>query len=172
MLTTSKNSLNLLKSTFIQCFHHFEPNWVQVSLKLFTPKDVLTLMHNSSCFWKLSDSERVNESQKLLKYAKKYYYPNFSSLWTKLSKNSYFYWDMRFYDCLIRRWLPTRSIHVLIERIYRYQLKSNYLKNRQFFTAFFFAFLESTISLQWSEKKMILIGFIFLKFLTARYVLV
>ena len=90
VLTSSKNSLNLLKSTFIQCFHHFEPNWVQVFLELFTPKDVLTLNPNSSSFWKLSGCERVNESQKLLKSAKKYYYPNFSSLWTKLSKKKLF----------------------------------------------------------------------------------
>ena len=77
VVTSSKNSLNLLKSTFIRCFHHLEPNWVQVFLKLFTPKDVLTLMHNSSCFWKLTGSESVNDFQKLLKSAKKYYYPNF-----------------------------------------------------------------------------------------------
>ena len=90
VLTSSKNSLHLLKSTFIWYFHYFEPNRVQVFLKLFTPKDVLTLMHNSFCFWKLSGSERVNESQKLLKSAKKYYYPNFSSLWTKLSQKKLF----------------------------------------------------------------------------------
>ena len=41
-----------------------------------------------------------------------------------------------------------------MKRIYRYQLKSNYLKNRTFSAAFFFyAFLESTISLQCSEEK-------------------
>ena len=90
VLTRSKNSLNLLKGTFIQCFHLFESTWVQVFLKLFTPKDVLTLTHNSSCFWKLSGSEHVKESQKLLRCAKKYYYPNFSSLWTKSSKKKLF----------------------------------------------------------------------------------
>ena len=90
VLTCSKNSLNLLKSTFIRCLYHFDPNWVQVFLKLFTPKDVLTFMPNSSCFWKLTGSERVNKSQKLMKSAKKYYYPNFSSLWTKLSKKKLF----------------------------------------------------------------------------------
>ena len=90
VLTSSKHSLNLLKRTFIRCFHHFERNSFPVFLKLFTPRDVLTLMHNSSSFWKLSGSERVNESQKLLKSAKKYYYPNFSTLWTKLSKKKLF----------------------------------------------------------------------------------
>ena len=47
------------------------------------------------------------------------------------------------------------SILVVIERIYRYQFKSNYLKNHTFFAAFFFffAFLESTLNFQCSEKK-------------------
>ena len=90
LLKSSKNSLNLVKSNLIRCLHHFEPNWVQVFLNLLTPKDVLTLMHNSSCFWKLSGSERVKESLKFLKSAKKYYYLNFPLLWTKLSKEKLF----------------------------------------------------------------------------------
>ena len=38
------------------------------------------------------------------------------------------------------RWLPTTSIVVVIERIYRYQFKSNYLKNNESFAYFFFIF--------------------------------
>ena len=49
----------------------------QVFLKLFTPKDVFTYIHKSCCFWKLFDSERVNESLKPLKSAEKYFYPTF-----------------------------------------------------------------------------------------------
>ena len=55
-----------------------------VFLKLLTPKDVLTYMRNTACFWKPFGSERVNESQKLLKSAEKYSYPTFSSFWAKL----------------------------------------------------------------------------------------
>ena len=50
----------------------------QVFPKLLTPRDVLTEMHNRACFWKPFGSERVNESQKLLQYAEKNFYPNFS----------------------------------------------------------------------------------------------
>ena len=49
--------------------------------------------------------------------------------------------------------MPTTSILVLIERIYRYQIKPNYLKNRKFLAAFFFAFLESELNFQCLEKK-------------------
>ena len=42
-------------------------------------------MHNRACFWKPFGSERVNESQKLLQYPEKNFYPSFSSFWAKLS---------------------------------------------------------------------------------------
>ena len=42
-------------------------------------------MDNRACYLNPFDSERVNESQKLLKYAEKYFYPTFSSFWGKLS---------------------------------------------------------------------------------------
>ena len=57
----------------------------QVFLKLFTPRDVLVYMHTRACFWKAYCSERVNESQKLVQYAEKNFYPTFSSFWAKLS---------------------------------------------------------------------------------------
>ena len=50
----------------------------QVFLKLLTLKDLLTEMDKRSCFRKPFRSERVNESQKLLKSAEKYFYPTFS----------------------------------------------------------------------------------------------
>ena len=48
--------------------------------------------------------------------------------------------DLRFYDCLIKRWPETTNILVVIERIYRYQFKSNYLKNDGLFAAMFLDF--------------------------------
>ena len=57
----------------------------QVFLKLLTPRDVLVSMHNRACFWKAYCSEHVNESQKLLQYAEKKFYPTYSSFWAKLS---------------------------------------------------------------------------------------
>ena len=42
-------------------------------------------MDNRACFLKPFGSERVNESQKLLKSEEKYFYPTFSSFWAQLS---------------------------------------------------------------------------------------
>ena len=55
-------------------------------------------------------------------------------------RKSYFWSDLRFYDCLLRRWLPTRSVFVVVERIYRYQFKSNYVKNEDLFAGFSLTF--------------------------------
>ena len=45
------------------------------------------------------------------------------------------------------------SILALIERIYRYQINPNCLKNRKFFAAFFLSFFESELNFHCSEKK-------------------
>ena len=42
-------------------------------------------MHKRSSFWKPFGSQRVNESQKLLKSAEKHFYPISSLFWAKLS---------------------------------------------------------------------------------------
>ena len=47
--------------------------------KLLTVQGVLIQMNQRACFGKLFGSERVNESQKLLKSPEKYFYPTFSS---------------------------------------------------------------------------------------------
>ena len=69
------------------------------------------------------------------------------------------------------------SISVVIERIYRYQWRSNYLKYNRLFTIsfslfffffFFFRFLVSTWNFQSSETKMSLICQEFLNLLTLK----
>ena len=47
-------------------------------------------MHSKSCFWKPFGSESVNESQKFLKSAEKYFYLTFSSFWARLSQKKLF----------------------------------------------------------------------------------
>ena len=42
-------------------------------------------MHHRDCFWKPFGRDRVNESQKHLKSAETYFYPNFSWFWAKLT---------------------------------------------------------------------------------------
>ena len=53
----------------------------QVFEMLLTVEGVLIEMKKRACFWKLFGSERVNESQKLVKSVEKYLYPTFSSFW-------------------------------------------------------------------------------------------
>ena len=45
-------------------------------------------------------------------------------------------------------------------------------KKQEAFSCIVFAFLESTLNFQYSEKQMTLIGQVFLKLLTPRYVLI
>ena len=47
-------------------------------------------MHKKASFWKPFGRERVNEPEKLVKSAEKYFYPNFSPLWVKLSEKNLF----------------------------------------------------------------------------------
>ena len=72
--------------------------------------------------------------------------------------------------------METTCISVVIERIYRYQWRSNYLKYHRLFTAsffFFFPFLVCTCNFPSSEKKkkMSLISQEFLQLLTLKDVL-
>ena len=76
----------VLESTLnFRCFETKMKLIGEVFLKLLTPKDVLTEMHNRVCFWKHFSSERVNGSQKLLKSAEKYFCPTFSLFWANFS---------------------------------------------------------------------------------------
>ena len=47
-------------------------------------------MDNRACFWKPFGSEIVNESQKLLQYSEKNFYPSFSSFCAELSDKRLF----------------------------------------------------------------------------------
>ena len=47
-------------------------------------------MRKRSFFWKPFGSERVNESEKLLKSAEKYFYPSFSLFWAYLTSEAPF----------------------------------------------------------------------------------
>ena len=77
---------------------------------------------------------------------------------------------VRFEDCLLTRWVSTTSILVVIERIYRYQLKSNYWKNHTIFAAFFLQFWYLNQISNVLNRKMSLIGQGFLKLLTPKFV--
>ena len=61
-------------------------------------------------------------------------------------RKNYFQSDLILKDCLITCWLPTTSILVVIEIIYRYRFKSNYLKNDKFFARFSFSFTSLRVN--------------------------
>ena len=107
-------------------------------------------MDKRAWFSKRFCSERVNESQKFLK---KTFIRPFHQSGSNWVRKSYFESSLKFQDCLLTGWLPNTSILVVIERIYRCQFKSNYLKNHKLFPEFFLAFLESTLNFQCSEKN-------------------
>ena len=87
------------------------------------------------------------------------------------AKRSYFQLDLRFKNCLITRWLPTTSILVVIERIYRYQFKSNYLKKINFLRYFYLIFrIDIKFWMFW--RKMTLRVQVFLNILTPENVLI
>ena len=62
---------------------------------------------------------------------------HFEPAWVR---KSHFQWDPGFQHCFLTRWLPTNSILVIIRRIYRYQFKCNYLKNKKHFLNFLLHF--------------------------------
>ena len=57
---------------------------------IMTPKDGVTKTHKRFCFWKPLGSERVYESQKLLKSTETHFHPAFSSFLAKLSLKKVF----------------------------------------------------------------------------------
>ena len=110
-------------------------------------------MLKRSCFWKPFGSERVNEPQKLLKSAKKYLYPTFSSFWAKLSYKK---------SLLVRSEIFGLLVHTLTANYeYSRSNRENLLlpiqmqlsEKPKIFCFIFIAFLESTLSFEHFEKK-------------------
>ena len=87
-------------------------------------------------------------------------------------RKSYFQSDLRFLDCLITRWLETTSILVVIERIYNYQIKSNYLKHGKALTLLFLNVWNLHEGSNPLKQKINFIDQVFLKLLTSKYVLI
>ena len=128
-------------------------------------------MHNWSCFWKPFGSESVNESQKLLQYAEKNFYPTFSLFWAKLS------WKRLFLVRSENLGLLDNTLTANYEytRINRKNVplpnSAKLSKKPSIFCRIFFEFLEWKLNFQCFEKKMTLIGQVFPKLLTPRDVL-
>ena len=87
-------------------------------------------------------------------------------------RKSYFQSDLRFSDCLITRWLETTSILVIMDKIDRYQFIWNYPKNRRVLAIFVLHFWYLNEISNVLNKNKSLLGQVFLKLLTLKYVLI
>ena len=113
----------------------------------------------------------LNSQENSWNLQKIYFVPlllHFERTWVR---KSYFQSDLRFQDCLITRWLDAVNILVVISRIYRYHFKSNDLKNHKPFALFCWNIWNLHELSNVLQKKMSLIGQVFLKLLTSKYVL-
>ena len=124
-------------------------------------------MHKSSCFWKPFGSQRINESQKLLKSKEKHFYSAFSSFWAKLSYKKSFLVRYEIlgllFNTLTADYQYSRSNRENLPLPIQMQL----FKKPKTFCCIFIAFLESTLNFEYFEKKS-LIASVFLKLLTPK----
>ena len=92
-------------------------------------------------------------SQSLLKFAPQHLYHIHWSMPSQLNWEIFFYWQAKSWDCLLRHWLPMKSILFLIETIWRYQFRCNYHSNKKLFPNIFSAFWKSTLNFKHFAKK-------------------
>ena len=129
-------------------------------------------MHNRDSFWKPFGSERVNESQKILKSSEKHFYPTFSFFWAKLSLKKLNLIRSEILGLLVNM-LTAHYDHSRSNREYLpLQIHTKFPKKPRYFWSILFQFLKSSLNLQCSETKICFIGQIFRKLLTPKYVLI
>ena len=78
------------------------------------------------------------------------------------------YWHENSWDCLLTHCLPMKSILFLIETIYRYQFRWNYLRNKKLSVNFLLHFPSLTEILNVLNKKITPIGFLLRKLETRK----
>ena len=110
-------------------------------------------MHKRSCLSKPFGSECVNESQKLLKSEKRYFYHTFWSFWVSLSWKNLFSVRSEIWGLLANRLAAKYEYSHSNRDNLALPTQCNYLKNSTFFCQFFYAFLESTFNYEYFEKK-------------------
>ena len=155
----SKSALN---------FEYFEAKMVLIALvflRLLIPKHAFTSMHKRPSFWKLCGSERVKDSVKLFKSAKKPFYPNLAALWVKLSKKKLFLVRSEILGLLVNtltvNYEYSRSNTEKLPLPVQIQLS----EKLETFPRLFIAFSKSALNFDYFERKMVVIGLVFLKLL-------
>ena len=145
----------------------------QVFLKLYTPKDMLIQKHNRACFWKPFGSEQVNESQKLLKSAKKYLYPTFFIIWAILSMEKLFSIRSEILELLDNTLTGNYEYSRCNAENLPLPIQIQLSKKLWTFYGSLLKFLESTWNFQcFQKKKTSLLVQVFLKLLTPKDVLI
>ena len=129
-------------------------------------------MHDRDIFWKPFGRERVNESQKLLKSAEKYFYPTFSSFWAKLSLKKLFLIRFEILGLLVNKLTANYNNSGSNSDNLSWQIQIKYLKNHKLFCFLFFLVLEFTLNGQCSETNMSVRGQIFLELWTPKDVFI
>ena len=110
-------------------------------------------MHRRACFWKPSDSERVNESQKLLTSAEKYFYPTFSSFPARLSHRKLFFIRSETLGLLVNTLTANDGeSRINIENL-PLRIEIKVYKKPSTFCCICLAFFECTLNFQCSEKN-------------------
>ena len=125
-------------------------------------------MHSKASFWKPFGSESVNESQKLLKSAEKYFYLTFSSIWARLSQKKVFLIRSEILDLLDNMssanyecsWSNRENLHSAIQ--------INLSEKPSMFSGFFLSIFGMYIKFVMFWKKRSLIGLVFLKLLSPK----
>ena len=129
-----------------------------VFLKSLIPKGMAIEMHKKSCFWKSFATQPVNVSLKLLESVENHNWSTFLSFWTKLSLKKSFLVRFENLGLLVNRLTAMTSILVIIERIYCYHFKCNYLKHQRHFAAFYCIFRICIKFTTFKKKKLNLIA--------------
>ena len=111
-------------------------------------------MNNRDFFWKPFGSKHVNESQKLLKSAEKYFYQTFSSFWSKLSWKKLFFIRSEILALLDNTSTANHEYSRSNRETLPLQIQITLSKKPSSLLPYFFCyFLESTLNFQCSETK-------------------
>ena len=118
-----------------------------------TPKEVATLMSKSSRLRTHFGSQRVNESQSLLKSARDHFYTIFQLIWHKLSCKMLL--QVRFE--ILGLFLATMTNDDEISRRNRdnfgQQIQMQLSQEPKIFSTYFFVFLKCTPNFEYCERK-------------------
>ena len=128
-------------------------------------------MHSSAFSWTVFGSEGVNESQKQLKSADKDFYPTFSLFWAKLSYKKLFSIRSEILGPLVNTLTANYEYSLSNRENLPLPIQMQLFKKPKIFCCIFVAVLEFKLNFQWFEKKIILIGQVFLEVLPPKDVL-